>query len=445
MSSTLSQGLEAHPVLLPQSKKPLILSLLPWQQRVFDQAKHLNEVALYLEQGVGKTHIALALADTWRSSISPTKPLLVIAPLTSIGLVWKPFLEQLGVPYVITHPEALCKHKKRFWKRQWAVCIVDEAHQYKNHNSKRSKALAGLAKTERKIILTGTPLEKDPLDLWAQFRFLNPELLGDKWTTFKENFLMPTGYMGHDLKIRPGKLGIYLKRLKPYIFDVRRKEVLDIKSKRVIARPFMTQRQRQIYNDLEEHMIAEFEDGIITAQQAAVKLGKLHQVAGGFAYNDDGEAVMLSDAKIQAMMRYMDRKVVIFCRYSHEIEGLRRYLSFKGYPVQVLDGSIPAEDRPRVVNRFNRQKEGVLIAQIRVGGISINLQSAARAIFYSLPMSRTDFEQARARLLRYGQESFVDFIILLSKDSVDEYIYDLLKSKGRTIDMVLKYLKRRKK
>ena len=435
------------PVVVPPSSNRLSKqwqqSLLPYQREIYSKAKGLDQVALYMEQGTGKTHTTLALLERWLAE--DTNPILIVAPLTACELIWRPVLDQLGHPYVLTHPEGLAKLESQICKQDWLACVVDEAHQYKNPQSKRSKRLSKLAFIPRKVILTGTPLEKDPLDLWAQFRFLKPELLGAKWTDFKAAYLEKCGFMGYDLRIREDRMRRYLKAIHPYIFEVRRKDVLDVRSKRVIVRVDMSPDQARVYQELDEQLIAEYNEGLITAAMAATKLIKLHQIAGGFVYDDQGETLMLGDAKAQRMLKYLDRKCVIFCRYNSEIEGLHRFLTKRGYPVALLTGSTPREDRPKIVNRFNVSKEQILIAQIRVGGISLNLQSAARAIFYSLPMSRTDFEQARARLLRYGQESFVDFILLLTRDSVDEYVYDLLKSKGRVSDLVFDYFKRKKK
>lgn len=122
------------PVVVPPSSNRLSKrwqqSLLPYQREIFLKSQGLDQVALYMEQGTGKTHTTLALLERWLAG--DTDPILIVAPLTACELIWRPVLDQLGHPYVLTHPEGLAKLESQICKAKWSACVVDEAHQYKN-------------------------------------------------------------------------------------------------------------------------------------------------------------------------------------------------------------------------------------------------------------------------------------------------------------------------
>jgi len=179
--------------------------------------KFLNDYsgfAYFMQMGTGKTICAIFLIlNSWRKG--ERLPNLIIAPKSALS-VWEHQLNiHVAIPYnLILAKKGFCIPKterplfvlvnfEQSWRipelvTEWNYVIVDESHRIKSPTSKQSKAIADLGtRANYRLILSGTPVGNTPLDLWAQFRFLKPEVFGNNWWKFKNHYCYKTGYMGY--------------------------------------------------------------------------------------------------------------------------------------------------------------------------------------------------------------------------------------------------------
>jgi SNF2 family DNA or RNA helicase len=133
----------------------------------------------------------------------------------------------------------------------------------------------------------------------------------------------------------------------------------------------------------------------------------------------------------------MTTPIVVFCKYLEEIKIVADELSH--LKVAVLNGQ--TRNRSKMIEDFQAGLYDVIICQIKTGGVGIDLYSSCNAIFYSLTYSFIDYEQALARVHRYGQTRDVKIYLVYAKNTIDEAIYEAILSKKSISDTVLKSLK----
>lgn len=417
---------------------------------------------------------------------------LLVVPLANLESTWVKFLRaQLRhVPVyrtweafkiapapklLLQHYEALTEKRliEKLRKVKYTFIGYDESQRLKNRSSLTSRIASKLRNSaEYKLILSGTPIEENPSDLWAQFRFLNPQVFGERWKDFDEEFLEP---IDADLQQRfeetkPGsfkwklimrqmriannkrdfdfdQLDEFLSRIDPYSMRVTN-AVLNLPPCHVHeVRVRLRGEQRRIYRDVARDMVASVGSGTITAPLRVTQLGRLHQISGGHVVDDDGNTHEVGRSKLRALKRLVltSRKpLVVFCRYLEEIWAIRDALAGLVGRIETLTGKTKKKDRGQLIADFQAGLIQVLVCQIKTGGVGIDLYRASIGIFYSSTYSYIDFEQARARLHRRGQESEVHLFLIIAVDTVDEDIYSAILSKRRTTSKVLIQLERRR-
>ena len=332
------------------------------------------------------------------------------------------------------------------------MVILDESHRIKARNSAQSKAAHRLGMTvDHKLILTGTPIDEDELDLWSQFKFLDHTLLGD-WKKFVKTYLKKAGFGGYGWKIRTNYLKDRLhKVLGAKTFIVKKREVLDLPPEQDSALYFeLTGKAKKAYEDLEEGFYTEYDGATSIPEMAATQMIRLRQLTGGFlALNNEEEVIQLEQDKLITFIDWMEDfpktdKLVIFAQWRQEIDILNEALKKRGWSVGVIDGRTKkAED---VWIPFQEKKHPqIALCQMRSGGIGIDLFRACTAFIYSGTFSRIDYEQAKARLSRRGQERAMNFIHMVAEGTIDEDLVYSLDQKGNLADIVMNRLNLRRK
>lgn len=423
------------------------------QKRAVELALRLRTALVHGETGTGKTWVTGGVTEAlWEPDFLG----LIIVPLTNKETTWWKFLhnyfwvcrsideliltrKQWGnVPLVLLmHYEEVPAAIKKLRKIKWTLIVYDEIHRLKKRSSlasRRAKMLAPCA--EYKLGLTGTPIDEQPMDLWAQFRFVNDQVLDERWEDFQEKFTEETSIDKalKNKKLRKGsfrwkrlmhlrlikkrpfdwdKLDEFKRLVDPWIItlELKLKTSMTIHEEPVI----LYGRQRRMYQDMEDG------DGIdgITIPNEAVRRQKLHQIVGGWVKNDEEKAVFTGWAKMRALRRIIRKQtppVVIFCAYWAEIEGILRQL--KGKRTGIISGR-NRKQRVDVITAFMYGKIDYLICQVKAGGVGLDLFHAHRGILYSWGHSFIDFKQLLGRLHRRGQVHDVDFWLIYAPDTVD--------------------------
>lgn len=462
-----------------------MLSLEPWQKRAVHFALRVKTAGVFYEQGTGKTWIAMGVIEQLLTNLFTA---LIIVPLNNKVSTWEKLLKKhfpqiplyneydlfLGRPrslgILLLHYEQVPAIAiKRLARTPWNLIIYDESQRLKDRMSLSSRCANKLRDSAPyKLALSGTPIDERPQDLWAQLRFINSDILGS-WQTFEEEFLEPITI---DIKkYRPGSVGWYralkmlqiqkkkrkflthklpefLNRIRPVCIR-ETADVLNLKPLTYIESSVdLKGSQLRLYNKIERDMFAPFKGMSISAVNAGSKLWKLHQIAGGFVKDDDGNPVEVGRAKINRLRRLISEgelPAVIFCRYLEEIDVIEEMMKELGLVVNVIKGKTKKHLRPLIQSDFQAGKTDVLILQIKTGGVGIDLFRSHVGYIYSTTPSFIDFDQAVKRLHRRGQKHPVKIILLIAADTVDEDLTGLVLKKRKVTTKLLSQLIQRRK
>lgn len=471
------------------SSRKLFEQLDAHQKDGVEFAVAVKTALLAFEQGTGKTWICGGVLERL---FSPSFIGLLVVPLGNLDSTWLTFLAA-HLPYLpiyrtwetfksapspklfLTHYEALSKAKliEKVRRPRYTFIGYDELQRIKNRSSLQSRIAAKLrSSAEYKLGLTGTPLEENPSDLWAQFRFVNPLVLGTRWKDFEDRYLEPIDatlkerfdqarpgslkwkLAMRELRIAGGKrsfnfdrLDEFLRAIQPFAMRVTR-SVLNLPEMVVHRVPVMLRgAQRRLYDDISKDMVANIDSARLTTRLRVTQLGRLQQICGGYVTDDEGDFHEVGRAKLRELRKIVKRRpkpIVVFCRYLEEVWSIADELSDEGLRVSTLTGRVKAKDRKPLVDSFQAGEIDVLVCQVRTGGVGIDLFRAHTAIFFSYTYSHIDFEQAIARLHRRGQEYVVHLFLMFAIDTVDEGILDSLRKKRKITGKVLVSLERRR-
>lgn len=435
--------------------------LYDFQRVAVDFAHSRRDGALFLEQGTGKTYITSALVERL---LAPCATFLVVVPLANIETTWERTLAKVDVVVcrsldqflaaddqasrlLLLHYEAVRgRLAKRLARRRWTLVTYDESQRLKARGSQASRAAAKFHDVERRVILSGTPIEQAPQDLWAQFRFALPDVFGKRWRDFKETWLQETGYMGYKLEFRAALMPRFLELVGPHIHRVRKQEVLDLPPLRYIRCPVeLIGDQRRIYREVTKDMVATVGEDTVTCDLAITQLVRQQQITGGFVHLDSGAVVSVGTAKIRRLKRILrdvSSPIVVFCKYAWEVDAISRACA--SLRVGQVTGRT-RRTRVETIDAFQRGEIDVLVCQIRAGGVGIDLFRASEIVFYSCTFSSVDFEQAVCRVHRNGQTRPVNVRLLQAAETIDKTIWSALIAKKAVVQAVLGRLPKRKR
>ena len=324
------------------------------------------------------------------------------------------------------------------------MMIVDESTVIKTHNAKRTKNLLKLSKDiAYKRILTGTPVTKSPLDIYTQFAFLDPKILGqtnyyafraryakiiNRPTSGGRHFPLITGYQ---------RLDELEKKIYSAAFRVKKDECVDLPEKIYMKRFIpMSEKQLVAYESLRRNAMFIFNDKTTTSVNRLSQIVKLHQVCCGFTINDQGEIHDVPNKRYDELLDVLeevDGKVIIWATYRHNIETITKKLKEK-YGETKADafyGDTASDDRLELVKNFQNQDHDLtyLIANPKTGGYGITLTASHTVVYFS---NNYDLEirlQSEDRAHRIGQKNKVTYVDFVCQGTVDEKILTALKNK----------------
>jgi SNF2 family DNA or RNA helicase len=457
-------------------------SLHPYQRKVVDYfSKGVRiEHALIADTGVGKTWIAAGVIEKLIDFYHMGPLFLVIAQKSNLESTWAKTLGRVAeLDVCLSWPEFKSAKGRgpkvlvlsygmvpslitKLVRVEWALVIYDEGHKLKDRQSKTSRDAAKLRGAENRLILTGTPIEKRPIDLFGQFRFCTPHLFG-KWGDFAKMYCRKGGYMGHEWEFRWQRLPRFKRTITPYIYRLRKREALALPPLRIVnvKVPLLGQ-QRRLYDALETEMVASHNGSDITSQLTVTNLIRLQQIAGGFVRTDkvlswrktkQGIRVPTyellttgGNAKLRKTLAILQRAeppVVIFCHFLEELRVLRAAVTALPGNKLVAELHGATHHRAEIVSQFQRGNLDILLCQMRTGGVGIDLFAAHTGIIYSCDWSSIANEQAIARLHRHGQKDPVTIYWLQADRTIDEDIRASIRTKQTTIKSILSGIRNR--
>ena len=432
----------------------------PWYDKLYpEQVKAAEFVlsrpatALFCKPGVGKTFITMAVLERleWRH-------VLIIAPLTSLGVTWYPKLttlpdtkvaQELEVSLksfrrvnhrqiVLTNPEGLRRRLRSIRKYPWDLVVWDESQNIKNRSSINSRLARRLRHVPRRLALSGTPMDTGQIDIWAQMRFVDYEVFGEAWKDFANLYCYKTGWMNKEWVFSPKMNAQFLRQLEPYVMRLS-DNFLKLEPIKVIPVPVeLLGRQRRIYETMHKDSFIGLDGWPIPGNNQGARDKKLEQITGGAVLDEQGVAHFTGRAKERKLSFLLqclelETPVVIFCQFLHEIDIILKLIP----NASVIRGQIKGTDRTKIIDDFQAGKIDYLICQVRTASESISLTRAKHLILYSMTYSYINFEQTLRRLHRGGQTDQVTAYILFCVSTIDEDKLNLVQDKSETSAEVL--------
>lgn len=339
------------------------------------------------------------------------------------------------------------------------LVVSDESHRIKAPGGKASWHMKRLgANCGRRLCLTGTPMGHSPLDLYGQFRFLDPRVFGTSFVRFRARYAIM--HQTFRSKVLAWQNLSELKAIfHSHSYVCSADDVLDLPPLHHIRRDFvLSPAAARVYNDLERQLVAEVNGTAIIVPNALVKLLRLQQVTSGFvSYRDDAEetvatelardkADLLRDVLGDLAIRdetdpEKHRPVVVFARFTHDLTAIRGVVESLG----LRYGELSANRRDAIDDHACMAPDvDVAGVQIQSGGVGIDLTRASLGVYYSIGFSLTDYLQSLKRLHRPGQERPTRFIHLVARSTVDEAVHVALDRKLDLVESVLQTLKGKK-
>lgn len=323
------------------------------------------------------------------------------------------------------------------------LVVVDESHKIKSVSGNASRLLARIAPhVPRRVILTGTVMPHGALDVFAQWRFLDPTAFGETLANgarkpatfgrFRERYAKMGGYLGREV-VGYQNLDEMQDIMAERATVVRKEDALDLpETTDATVHVELSSKEQKAYAEMKKALASDLgAEGVVTVGSRLTQMMRLRQITSGHLPDENGVVHEVGDSKVQTIRSLVqdtlagESRVVIFCQFTHEIQALKKSLTAKGTEVMVIAGGTPTDERMKMRQRFGSSdpQRMVMVAQITTMSLAVNeLVTASNAIFGSMTLQRDEYIQARDRLNRLGQKRPVTFWHVMAPGTVDEVI-----------------------
>lgn len=452
--------------------------------------------ALFMETGSGKTKVAIDLASarhqqglvdsalvvapksalsSWAEMVDTHSPLSTIKQTLDLSIKKsKPVGIQGQMGWYFVAIESLMGSQRAI---DWAesvfdvndktMMIIDESSKIKNPSANRTKTCIKLGKSAKyRLIMTGTEVTQGILDLYSQFEFLDPAIIGiGDWYSFRNRYAVMEQEEtsdGHKYNVIVGYQNIdeLMGLIQPFTFIANKSSDIPPKIYAAPRTVKMNDEQRRMYMELEEELNTEVEEGRIEPKNALEKMLKLRQIAAGF-YTIPEVSVITQKSrsiaypipgpnpKVQALLDIVEESrggVIVFCQYQWEVEAVAAALAevYTWSQVAMFYGKTSGEDKTTIRHEFQAGEKRFIVATEASGGMSLTLTAAKLVVYYSNSFSWEDRKQSEDRAHRIGQKDQVTYIDIIAIGSVDRMILRALKLKKNVADFVKEALKQRR-
>jgi SNF2 family DNA or RNA helicase len=321
---------------------------------------------------------------------------------------------------------------------KWDRVVADESHRIKSPSGAQSRYMSALsASARRRLALSGTPMPHSPLDIFAQYRFLDRTIYGANFHAFKTQYAIMGGFQNHEIKGYRNEDDLR-RRFEQIAFRVG-KEVLDLPEAVHITRACqLDAKTARMYAGLQNDFVAWVREGYeVTATNALAKLLRLQQLTGGHLPAESGVGVeRVSDAKRDLLEDVLediahDEPIAVFCRFSADLDVVHEVAKALGRESRELSG------RANQLADWQAGAAPILAVQMQAGGVGIDLTRARYCVYYSCGFSLGDYEQSLARVHRPGQTRPVTYVHLVASGTVDEAVYFALDKRREVVRSVL--------
>ena len=448
------------------------------QMTALEKSWHKETYAYFMEMGTGKTKVlidnmamlydkgkidgALIIAPkgvvkTWYEQEIPTH---LPDHIENVTVLWQPnitkkqqekletlFEIETALHILVMNVEAFSTEKgikfaSKFLNSHKVLMAIDESTTIKTPTAKRTKNIIQLgAYAKYRRIMTGSPVTKNPLDLYTQCYFLDPYLLDHaSYYSFRNRYaIMKTMHVrGRSIQVvhKFQNLGELSETLKPFSYRVLKEDCLDLPPKNFTKRHItLTTDQRKIYDQMKKEAMAMLNGKVTTTMTVLTQLMRLHQITCGHFTSDDGSTQLIPNNRITELMNILeetDGKVIIWANYQRDVNQIIKNVTEKYEKESIVDyyGLTPQDERQDNIRKFQSDpKCRFMVGTPSTGGYGITLTAANTIIYYSNGYDLEKRLQSEDRAHRIGQKKNVTYIDIIAEDTVDEKIVKALREK----------------
>lgn len=485
--------IEKTEISVPEPKQPLPLKAKPYSYQtdgyalacdmmgIFpDSEKKTPGYGLEFEMGCGKTLTSIAvLGRAYLNGL--VEKALILAPKSILG-VWTEELNKFAdfaVKSVVIDGKNKAEKLKKLdelsnykdclkvaiinyesmyrledelleWNPNFLIC--DESTKIKSPDGKASIAASHIAAVaDYRMILTGTPVQNNPLDLFGQYRVISPEVFGYDYDKFRDKYSVQEWCGTHYRTSAWLNMKELIDKAHSVAYRVTKDDALDLPEETDVAIPIQLEKDAiKAYESVLEGELKLSKSNTVSIKSILTKFLRLQQITGGFIKGDKAaKYINVSNSKLDTLEELVEtlisqnQKVVIMAKFTAEIDAICKMLKKKKIETAVITGKTKDRDAERIKFQTNPDCK-VFVGQIQATSMGITLTAASTMIFYSLTFNYADYIQAKARIHRIGQTNKCTYIHLLAKNTIDEYILNALKNKKDLANAVVETLKTKK-
>lgn len=436
------------------------LNLHEYQEVTKDFIIRTPYATVILDMGMGKTATTLSAINELMFDRYEVHKVLVIAPLRVANTVWSDEIEQwaelrhlryskiVGTPkqrklalgkdadiYIVNRENLSWLVEQCSLSFKWDMVVIDELSSFKSWQSKRFKAFMAMRPYMKRVVgLTGTPSSNGLMDLFAEFKVIDGgERLGRFIGEYRSRYFdegrrngnivyeyIPMDYAECQIFDKIDDITISMKAM----------DYLDmpelISTKRLV---YLTDKEKSDYKQFKkDYVLADLEDGEVTAANAARLSNKLVQMANGAVYSDDHQVVSLHDQKIDALEDIIEaangEPVLVVYWFKHDLQRIEERLA----KLKVNGTVLKTEED---ICEWNKGKISVGLLHPASSGHGLNLQKGGHhLVWFGLTWSLELYQQTNARLWRQGQQAETVVIQhIVAEGTIDEEILKALENK----------------
>jgi SNF2 family DNA or RNA helicase len=460
----------------------------PYKHQLTALEKSWNKetYAYFMEMGTGKTKVlidnmamlydkgkidgALIIAPkgvvkTWYEQELPTH---LPDHIENVSVLWQSnitktqqeklkslFETGLSLHILVMNVEAFSTEKgvkfaSKFLNSHKVLMAIDESTTIKTPTAKRTKNIIELGKNAKyRRIMTGSPVTKNPLDLYTQCEFLDPFLLNfHSYYAFRNRYAEMTTMNVRGRSIQVVKEFRHLdelsESLQHFSYRVLKEDCLDLPPKNWTKRHIsLTPDQFKVYDQMKKHALAMLNGKVTTTMTVLTQLMRLHQITCGHFTADDGSTQLIESNRIKELMSILEEtegKAIIWANYQRDITNIIESIVKVYGPGSVVDyyGLTPQEERQDNIRKFQKDTEcRFIVGTPQTGGYGITLTQANTVIYYSNGYDLEKRLQSEDRAHRIGQNKNVTYVDIICEDTIDEKIVKALRDKINIASEVL--------
>jgi SNF2 family DNA or RNA helicase len=414
------------------------------------------------DPGTGKTR---AVLDAITNLPGKT---LVLAPLSILEAAWvddiKKFQPNIkfGVAYaknrkkiftdtshemVITNFEAVnFLHKNSHLLKGFTTIVIDEFTAFKNKDSQRSKNLRNfISLFTYRIAMSGTPNSNSILDLWHPVLLVDDgDHLGQRFYSYRNQVCTPkfNGF-ANEWVDKPGIEQAVAARLSDITIRYKLEDCIDLPENIVrTVRTNLSPEVQRMYNDFSKDSVLYTKMGTINAVHAGARVKKLLQIISGGVYDENGLVQYLHQERYDIVMDLVSERKhsIVAFNWRHERDALIELATKQKISYEVIDGSVPAEKRKDIVQRFQAGQIRVLFCHPQSAGHGLTLTKATTAIWCSPTYNAEHFQQFNRRIHRASQTQKTETILIAARNTWEEEVYKKLDGKLGKMENLLHIL-----